>query len=176
MAMSQLTELLAHTNVAIKPVIDVKDCVSTSAYEHPEAIKERIHLLHPGDTFPHATRVSRKVDLDHPVPYRPTGPPGQTSSHTGRPLSRTSHRAKTHLGYRVTTFATGETLWRTPHGLHRIVDAAGTHDITDNDARAWTSADSLDRALVRLQHQFDTGQLARSADDNAGLSPGRRTG
>ncbi|GCD89310.1 DUF222 domain-containing protein [Nocardioides sp. LS1] len=163
-ALSQLTELLAHTNLVIKPVIDLKQLISSCAYEHPEAIKERIHLRQPVDCFPHATRVSRKVDLDHPVPYRPTGPPGQTSSHTGRPLSRTAHRAKTHLGYRVAITPTGETIWRTPHGLHRLVDAAGTHDITESDAHAWLSPDSLDRALVRLQHQFDTGQLPRSTD------------
>ncbi|GCD89158.1 DUF222 domain-containing protein [Nocardioides sp. LS1] len=163
-ALAQLTELLAHTNLVIRPVIDLKDLISSCAYEHPEAIKERIHLRQPVDCFPHATRVSRKVDLDHPVPYRPTGPPGQTTSHTGRPLSRTAHRAKTHLGYRVAITPTGETLWRTPHGLHRLVDAAGTHDITESDAQAWLSPDSLDRALVRLQHQFDTGQITLTAD------------
>ncbi|GAB3766599.1 hypothetical protein FB382_001812 [Nocardioides ginsengisegetis] len=162
-ALAQLTELLAHTRVSIKPVIDLKDLVSSCAYEHPEAIKERIHLRQPLDCFPHATRVSRKVDVDHPVPYRPTGPPGQTSSHTGRPLSRTAHRAKTHLGYRVATTGTGETLWRTPQGLHRLVDAAGTHELTETDARAWLSPDPLDRALVRLQHQFHTGQLTLGA-------------
>lgn len=126
-ALAQLHELLAHTHVTIKPVIDLAERVSSVAYEHPESIRERIHLTHLGDVFPHATRTSRHVDLDHPVPYDPLGTPGQTTSHTGRPLSRTPHRAKTHLGYRVTTLPTGETLWRTPHGLIRLVDHDGTH-------------------------------------------------
>ncbi|MCW2791490.1 MAG: hypothetical protein JWO76_588 [Nocardioides sp.] len=161
-ALSQLTELLGHSHVTVKPVVDLTERISSLAYEHPRSVKERIHLRHPGDVFPHATRTSRTVDLDHPVPYDPLGPPGQTSSHTGRPLSRTPHRAKTHLAYRVTALPTGETLWRTPHGLHRLVDSAGTHRLDPDDVAAWTSDDPLDRALVRLQHQLRTGQLTRS--------------
>jgi hypothetical protein len=94
------------------------------------------------------------------VPYDPLGPPGQTSSHTGRPLSRTAHRAKTHLGYRVTATPTGETPWRTPHGLDRVVDATGTHRLHRDDATAWTGDDPLDRALARLEDRLRTGQLA----------------
>ncbi len=68
--LTQLTELLGHTRVAVQPVIDLRDQVSVNRYEHPTRVKERIHLRHPGDVFPHASRVSRKVDLDHRIAYR----------------------------------------------------------------------------------------------------------
>ncbi|HRD62840.1 MAG TPA: HNH endonuclease, partial [Nocardioides sp.] len=69
----------------------------------------------------------RSVDFDHPDPYKPNGPPGQTGDHNAAPLGRRHHRAKTHLGYRVRQLGPGTYLWRTPHGLLRLVDRDGTH-------------------------------------------------
>ncbi len=145
------------------PVIDVAHAVSVNAYEHPETIKERIRLLRPVDAFPHASRISRNVDLDHPVPYRPNGPPGQTHSHVSQPLSRTGHRAKTHLGYQCTPLPTGETVWQTPHGRHRLVDHHGTHHLTQDDYTALTSDDPLDRALARLAIKLSRAPRADAA-------------
>ena len=84
-SLTQLTELLGHTRVAVQPVIDLRDRVSVNRYEHPTRIKERIHLRHPGDVFPHASRVSRKVDLDHRIAYRPTVRPGRPAPATANP-------------------------------------------------------------------------------------------
>ena len=159
-SLEQVTRLVGHSQVVVKPVIDLHDRISVNAYEHPEAVKERLHLITPGEAFPHATRCSRRVDIDHPVPFDPHGPPGQTGDHNAAPLSRTHHRARTHLGYRVTQLGPGEYLWRTPHGLHRLVDARGTHWIDASDAAALTGDDPVDRALARLLHQHRTGQLA----------------
>ncbi len=156
--LAQVRELLAHTHVTTVPVIDLQQMVSVNAYEHPEVIKERVRLTRPVDAFPHASRVSRNVDLDHPVPYDPLGPPGQTNSHTSQPLGRTGHRAKTHLGYRCTPLPTGETVWQTPHGRHRLVDNHGTHRLTADDHAALTGDDPLDRALARLTVKLRTGQ------------------
>lgn len=153
MILSSLRELLATTDITVKPVIDLADRVSTNAYEHPEAIKERTHLLRPEEAFPHATTISRRVDLDHPVPYDPGGPPDQTNSHDTQPLARTRHRAKTHLHYTCTPTATGEMVWTTPHGLRRLVDERGTTIIDRTQAAAWTSTDDVDRALERLLHR-----------------------
>lgn len=158
--LQQLHDLLGHTHVTVKPVIDLAEQVSVNAYEHPESIKERVHLRWGGDAFPHATRTTRTVDYDHPVSYQPHGPPAQTNSCTSQPLSRTPHRAKTHLGYRCTPLPTGEVLWRTPHGLYRIVDGTGTHQLDEADYRAWLSDDPLDRALTQLAHRLSTGALA----------------
>ena len=96
------------------------------------------------------------VDIDHPRPYDPDGPPDQTNSHDGQPLARTGHRAKTHLGYRCTRLPTGETLWRTPHGRHRIVDHLGTRVIGDLEAACWESDDPGQVLLARSWHLLKT--------------------
>jgi hypothetical protein len=54
---------------------------------------------------------------------------------------------------------TGEVVWRTRHGLTRLVDAAGTHVIQPSEADALTGDDPVDRALARLVHRHRTGQL-----------------
>lgn len=161
MTLTALKDLLATCTVVVKPVIDLAEHVSTCAYEHPEAIKERLHLLRPVEAFPHATTVSRNVDFDHPVPYDSGGPPDQTNSHDSQPLARTRHRAKTHLAYTCTPTATGEMIWTTPHGLHRLVDASGTTVIDQSQVDAWTSKDDLDRALERLLHRCRRGRTDR---------------
>ena len=153
-ASAQVRDLLGGAEVVVRPVIDLNAGASTSAYEHPEAVKERSHLRMAGEVFPHAARTSRSVDLDHPVPYDPLGPPGQTGDHNVAPLSRTSHRAKTHLGYRVRQTALEEYAWATPHGQHRIVDPAGTHLLDPGDGDALFHGDDLDRALVLLTHRL----------------------
>lgn len=49
-------------------------------------------------------------------------------------MDRGSHRVKTHLGYQVEQLALGVYLWITPHGLIRLVNHTGTHEITEDDA------------------------------------------
>lgn len=136
--LEQVRDLLGHANVALKPVIDLADRVAVDAYEHPETVKERVHLRIRGEVFPHGRVTGRTADMDHPVPYNPLGPPGQTGDDNAGPLSRTPHRAKTHLGYRVTQTGLTEYVWSTPHGLHRLVDEHGTHPITAADAELLT--------------------------------------
>lgn len=158
--LAQLKDLMGHANVEVKGVIDLADRVRVTAYEHPEGLKERTHLIWAGDGFPHATATSRKVDHDHPVPYDPLGPPGQTGTHNTQPLNRTGHRAKTHLRYRADQLATGEVVWRTPHGLCRLVDGYGTHPIAPSEADALTGDSPMETELARLIHRHRTGQLA----------------
>jgi hypothetical protein len=57
-----------------------------------------------------------------------------TGTRNGQPLGRTGHRAKTHLGYRCLAIASGGTHWRSPHGLHRLVDQHGTHPLDQDEA------------------------------------------
>lgn len=121
----EIPEWLGHTHVTVRPVVDLADQVSFDAYEHPDSLAERIHLRNPADSFPHANQVTRRLDLDHVVAYRP-GADGQTGDHNSQPLGRTGHRAKTHAGYRVRQLSPGIYAWRTPHGLCRLVDQLGT--------------------------------------------------
>jgi hypothetical protein len=132
---SSLAELLARTDLVVKPVIDLHDRVRTTAYEHPESLKERVHLTSGGDYWPYATSTSRKVDYDHPIPYHDTGPPGQTGTHNSGPLGRRHHRWKTHAGHRARQCGAGRYVWLTPHGLGLLVDHRGTRRISAGEAR-----------------------------------------
>jgi hypothetical protein len=130
-----LQALLARTALTVKPVLDLSDRVRTTAYEHPESLKERVHLVTGGDYWPYATSTSRRVDYDHPTPHDATGPPGQTGTHNSGPLGRRHHRWKTHAGYRARQCGAGRYVWLTPHGLGFLVDRRGTQRITEKHAR-----------------------------------------
>ena len=151
MLLEQLRRLVGHARIVVKPVIDLNQGASVNAYEHPEAVKERTHLRTCGEIFPHAARTSRHLDVDHPDPYQPHGPPGQTGDHNAAPLGRTNHRAKTHLGYRLTQTGLGSYVWRSPHGLHRHVDSEGTHVIDQTWAAQLIDPGALDCALERIR-------------------------
>ncbi|MFS3130038.1 hypothetical protein ACLM5J_16680 [Nocardioides sp. Bht2] len=127
--LDQLHGFLRGTQVTLKPVIDLNQRVRTTAYEHPESLKERVYLLTGGDYWPYATSTNRNVDYDHVVPYQATGPPGQTGTHNSGPLGRRHHRWKTHAGYRASQVGDGSYLWTTPHGLTFVVDHDGTRQV-----------------------------------------------
>jgi len=133
--LSSLEALLARTRLVVKPVCDLSERVRTTAYEHPESLKERVHLTTGGDYWPYATSTSRRVDYDHPIPYDDTGPPGQTGTHNSGPLSRRHHRWKTHAGFRARQSGQGRYVWLTPHGLGFLVDHRGTRRIPTKHAR-----------------------------------------
>lgn len=135
MLADHLARLVGHTHIEVTPVVDLAEIRSVNSYEHPEYLKERTRLrLAVGDVFPHAASVGRRVDHDHPTPYDPGGPPHQTSDLNVAPLTRSSHRAKTHHAYRVEQLGLGRYLWTTPHGLLRLVDPAGTRPVTEGEA------------------------------------------
>ncbi len=149
--LTQLTALLRHANVSLRPVIDLHAEGTTSSYEFPESIRERARLRHPVEAFAHANRSSRRTDMDHPVPYNPGGPPGQTRDTNAAPLSRTHHRAKTHAGWTVHQHGLDRHYWRTPHGLYRETGPAGTHPIDETTYHHAIKRIALDRALDAIE-------------------------
>ena len=148
--LTRLTELLARFDVRIQPVKDLSDRVRYTAYEHPETLRDQVHLVTGGDYWPYATSTSRNVDLDHPTPYdhgTSTGtgrelPPDQTGSHNSGPLGRRHHRWKTHAGYQSRQCGEGRYVWLTPHGLAFLVDHTGTHRVHPEKARMILEAPS----------------------------------
>jgi len=153
MPLAQLAALVGHARVTVKPVLDLDDHTRVDAYEHPTAVTERTRLRCGGDVFPYATSTATmtgRYDHDHPVPYDPGGPPGQTGDHNSAPLTRWHHRAKTHAGHRVTQLDDATYLWTSPHGLHRLVDPTGTHPIDNDDAWRLTHTDHIHAALDRI--------------------------
>jgi hypothetical protein len=129
MLLEEFTRLTGRADIDLLPVIDLNHGRSVNGYEHPVDVRTRGFLRTAGDVFPHANSQSRNIDNDHPDPYKPHGPPGQTGDHNHAPLGRRHHRAKTHLNYQVFQIDHGRYLWRTPHGIWRLVDGDGTHEV-----------------------------------------------
>ena len=145
---TQVATLLAHSHVTVEPVIDLADHIATSAYEHPEPVKDRVWYLTGGrDTFPYATGRSRHIDHDHPTPYVHGGPPGQTGTHNSQPLGRRNHRYKTHAGFRSRQIAPGTYAWATPHGYHYVVGPRGTRPITAAHGTRYFEATTAELAV-----------------------------
>ena len=140
----QLRDLLRRYDVVVKPVIDLEDRIRTTAYEHPESLKERVHLITGGDYWPFATSTSRRVDSDHPTTYDHDPPDEsveQTGTHNSGPLGRTHHRWKTFAGYAARQSGLGRYVITTPHGLAFLRDHRGTQPIPLEHARMIMSTD-----------------------------------
>lgn len=141
--LARLAELLRRHTLTVQPVKDLSSRVRYTAYEHPESLRDQVHLVTGGDYWPWATSTSRTVDLDHPTPYQHHGagddgrdpPPDQTGPHNSGPLGRRHHRWKTHGDYQSRQCGEGRYVWLTPHGLGFLVDHTGTHRIHPEKAR-----------------------------------------
>ena len=94
-----------------------------------DPLKERVRLITGGDRFPYSGSEGLGADFDHPEPFRPDGPPGQTGTHNSAPLGRRHHRWKTHAGYTSRQCGDGRYVWRTPHGRYFLVDHTGTRPL-----------------------------------------------
>jgi hypothetical protein len=85
-----------HCTISLKPVIDLPaGHIPVDAYEIPASLREQILLRYPADVFPYAAAVSRRIDLDHTIPYLDPdegGPPGQTRIGNLGPYVRRGHR------------------------------------------------------------------------------------
>ncbi len=130
MLITHLADLLGHSDVSLQPVRDLNARIRINAYEHPDQLRDHTWQTAGGDVFPYAPPGTRtRVDYDHPQPYAPGGPPGQTGSHNSGPLRRTHHRWKTFGGYRCRQAGPGRYLWQTPHGRYYLRDHTGTHPL-----------------------------------------------
>jgi hypothetical protein len=129
---ARLQELLGHSHITLKPVIDLDQQLNVNAYEIPRRIREHVKLTHPVEQFPHgAAQTTNSTDLDHIQPYNftTTAPPGQTATTNLAPLGRFSHRIKTHGDWTVKRLDNATLEWTTPHGYKFHVNHTGTHPI-----------------------------------------------
>ena len=127
---SRLPEFLSGSRVVVRPVIDLNTNASIEHYRPDARMRFALIQRHPVEVFPYGTRASRGCDIDHPVAYHPDGPPDQTRMDNLGPLSRFSHRGKTHGGFEVDQISPGVFHWRTPAGFEYLVSPAGTINIT----------------------------------------------
>ncbi|MFI7068591.1 DUF222 domain-containing protein [Kribbella sp. NPDC050124] len=126
--LAQLSELLGHDQIVVKPVIDLHEQISVHSYEIPDRIRDRVRLRHPVAMFPYSSaEATAGMDQDHVVPYDRAGPPGQTSTDNLIPLGRLHHRAKTFGGWSNRRLPAGAVEWTSPHGFRFRVDHTGTH-------------------------------------------------
>jgi hypothetical protein len=119
---------------------------AVDSYEIPLAVREAVHVRHPGSVWPYSpvTTITTggRLDLDHTIPYRKDGPPGQTGPGTLGPLARSEHRPRTVGGWQARQPDLGTHVWRSPHGWISIVTSQGTLTLGDSPwaRQVWTTA------------------------------------
>jgi hypothetical protein len=142
--LAHATEMLRHTNVTIREVIDLAEDRPVDGYEVPERMREILFQRSPGCVFPWSGGAppSRGRDADHTAPYLAPdkgGPPGQTRIGNLGFLNRKPHRVKTHApGWRHHQPEPGVHYWRTPTGYWFRVDHRGSHALGRNATLPWT--------------------------------------
>jgi Domain of unknown function (DUF222) len=126
-----------HCTINLNPVIDLPaGHIPVDSYEIPARLREQLQLRNPADVFPYAAAVSRRIDLDHTIPYLSPdqgGPFGQTRIGNLGPHVRRHHRYKTFGGWQVRQPEPGTWLWRSPHRRIYLVNASGTHPLGESE-------------------------------------------
>jgi hypothetical protein len=120
------------TTITVRPVLDLADHLSSTAYETPDRLAEQATHVDGSCVFPWCTRPARSDDCDHVVPHAEGGP---TCSCNIARLCRRHHRLKTHTAWHYDVLERGSYLWTSPHGLRFLRDREGTRDVTPPDGR-----------------------------------------
>ena len=115
------------TQVIVRPVIDLNQCVAADTDTVPSRIAEHVAVRDRTCVFPWCTRPARSCDQDHTHPRNRNGP---TCTCNIAPLCRSHHRLKTHTPWTYTALDPGTYLWTSPHGYHYLRDTTGTQDVT----------------------------------------------
>ena len=123
--------------ITVKPVIDLNEHLSGTAYETPDRLVEQSALVDQTCVFPWCTRPARRTDCDHVVPHADGGP---TCSCNIARLCRRHHRSKTQTAWRYVVLERGSYLWTSPHGYQFLRDRDGTLDVTPADTRKRSEA------------------------------------
>jgi hypothetical protein len=159
------TLLRDQCTISLKPVIDLPaGHTPVDCYEIPARLREQLQLRYPADVFPYAAAVSRRMDIDHTIPYLSPdkgGPPGQTRIGNLGPHVRRNHRRKTHAGWQVRQPEPGTWLWHSPHRRIYLVNATGTHPLGDTKF-----AQTIWRAAASPP---GTGELTRTDRSHIGV-------
>ena len=91
-----LGDLVGHSRINVRPVLDPTQLVPTDAYECPPRMREWVELRNPHEPFPFSKRLTssgdstrRSPDLDHTIPWEPTP---RSDSPTSTPWETSRHR------------------------------------------------------------------------------------
>ncbi len=69
--LDQVKQWLGHSNVVVKPVIDLAGVQPVDHYETPPKTSEAIRLIRSVDYFPYGTSTSRHQDCEHTERFVP---------------------------------------------------------------------------------------------------------
>ena len=119
------SQVVPYQRLRVSPVIDLAGQEPVDSYEIPARHRQAVRLRTPADCFPYTANLA-PGDLDHTIPYRHDGTPGQSRMDNYSPLGRFHHRVKTHGRWQVRQPFDGIYLWRDPHGAYYLVDHTGT--------------------------------------------------
>ena len=124
----RLTNLLAGCQVTVRPIIDPDTIPPTDSYRIPDDMRLVVEERNPFDVFPYGVRRARACDLDHTIPFDHHNKQGtrQTRPENLGPLSRYTHRLKTHGGWRLTQPQPGVFRWESPLGYQYLVTPSGS--------------------------------------------------
>ena len=120
------------TTITVRPVRDLNEHLSGTAYETPDRLVEQSALVDETCVFPWCNRPARRTDCDHVIPHADGG---TTCSCNIARLCRRHHRLKTHTAWAYVVLERGNYLWTSPHGYQFLRDRDGTLDVTPSDAR-----------------------------------------
>ena len=84
------------TTITVRPVLDLNEHLSGTAYETPDRLVEQSALVDETCVFPWCTRPARRTDCDHVIPHAEGG---TTCSCNIARLCRRHHRLKTHTAW-----------------------------------------------------------------------------
>ncbi|RYU10665.1 HNH endonuclease signature motif containing protein [Nocardioides iriomotensis] len=115
------------TTVTVRPVLDLDEHISSTAYETPDRLAEQANEVDETCVFPWCSRPAWSADCDHVHPHAEGG---TTCSCNIARLCRRHHRLKTHTAWHYTVLERGSYLWTSPHGLGFLRDRTGTTDVT----------------------------------------------
>lgn len=127
--------LFEGSKVVVRPVLDIRKLPTTDTHDPSPLLRFAVQQRNSVDVFPYATLAARKCDLDHTIPYRDDGSPGQTHAGNLGPLSRRTHRAKTFGGFTLSQPEPGVFHWTTPRGWEFVVTDQGSIKVADPPPR-----------------------------------------
>ncbi|MDO5534258.1 MAG: hypothetical protein Q4F65_06375, partial [Propionibacteriaceae bacterium] len=112
----------------VRPIVDARSLDPVDSYEIPERMRHALQARWPADAFPFGSRPSRACDSDHTIPYDHDDPEGQGQTHPDlmAPLSRFTHRVKTHGGWACEQPVPGMLIWGNKHGWRWATTPTGT--------------------------------------------------
>ena len=160
-----------HAKFKIQPVLDLAGQAPVDAYEIPRRHRQAVHLMTPADTFPFASSLSRKKQVDHTVPHDQGGESGIGNY---GPMTIRHHRIKTHGGWQVKQPFPGIYVFRDPHGAFYLVDHTGTRRLRGADtARLRCLSSWVGRRLTRIRSGIEKqhAMAAPSLSLGAGKPP-----